>query len=156
MNGRNDDASEPVSSAFFMIDEELIAAAIWEIRESPLPIRGEALAGEMPARGRPTYFLLILIELMLPGISADGVVRVLQHFALSPFIAKLEKSRRPSLCETDRQPSEKSCGRCELLVDCHAAPAPLPAHSALISLLYSTRIRHQGISCFHRPPPSLL
>jgi hypothetical protein len=44
----------------------------------------------------------------------------------------------------------------ELLADFHAAPASLTAHSALISLLSSTRLRHQSISRFYRPPPSLL
>ena len=40
----------------------------------------------------------------------------------------------------------------ELLAHCDAAPAALPAHSALISLLSSTRLRNQGISLFPSIP----
>jgi hypothetical protein len=82
-----------------------------------------------------------------PGIAAAKLSTEKNSSKLFAAVGKLQPSKVPS---------GSSLVAFELLVDCHAAPAALPAHSALISLLSSTRLRHQGISCFHRPPPSLL
>jgi hypothetical protein len=82
-----------------------------------------------------------------PGIAAAKLSTEKNSSKLFAAVGKLQPTKVPS---------GFGLVAVELLVDCHAAPAALPAHSALISLLSSTRLRNQGISCFHRPPPSLL
>ena len=82
-----------------------------------------------------------------PGIAAAKLSTEKNSSKLFAAVGKLQPTKVPAVF---------SLVAVELFVDCHAAPAALPAHSALISLLSSTRLRHQGISCFHRPPPSLL
>jgi hypothetical protein len=82
-----------------------------------------------------------------PGIAAAKLSTEKNSSKLFAALGKLQPSKTtPDFSIVARQ----------LLVDCDAAPAALPAHYALISLLSSTRLRNQGISRFHRPPPSLL
>jgi hypothetical protein len=82
-----------------------------------------------------------------PGIAAAKLSTEKNSSKVFAAVGKLQPTKVPS---------GFSLVPVELLTDCHAAPAALPAHSALISLLSSTRLRDQGISCFYRPPPSLL
>jgi hypothetical protein len=82
-----------------------------------------------------------------PGIAAAKLSTEKNSSKLFAAVGKLQPTKVPS---------GFSLVAVELLFDCHAATAALPAHSALISLLSSTRLRHQGISRFYRPPPSRL
>lgn len=98
----NMEPSKRVPSGF-LIDAELIAAAIWEFKVAQLAPHDDAPLGERTEKRRPTYFLLILIELMLPGINGEEVLRILHHFALSPILCQLERSRMLADPETDRE-----------------------------------------------------
>lgn len=83
------------STALLCIDEKMLAAAIWEV--SIAHRAGGDLscdAGPTPNNGR-TFFLFILLELMLPGISPPRLLQLLQLFVISPALQHLHKADTP-------------------------------------------------------------
>jgi hypothetical protein len=83
------------STALLCIDEKVLAAAIREV--SIAHRAGGDLscdASPTPKNGR-TFFLSILLELILPGISPHQVLQLLQLFVISPTLQHLHKADTP-------------------------------------------------------------
>jgi hypothetical protein len=80
------------ASSLLRIDEELIAVAIHEIRAAHIaPATAAGVAEDSFSRRCSSFILLILLELMLPGVKADAVLTLLQQLVVSPAIKHLHK-----------------------------------------------------------------
>jgi hypothetical protein len=83
------------SAASLCLDEKVLAAAIREVSVAHRA-GGELICDTGPApKNGGTFFLSILLELMLPGISPHQVQQLLQLFVISPTLQHLHKADTP-------------------------------------------------------------
>lgn len=80
------------SAVLLCIDDELLAAAIWEVSAVHRAGFDPSCDGSPPPRERRTFFLFILLQLMLPGINPDQILQLLQQFVISPTLQHLHKA----------------------------------------------------------------
>ncbi len=83
------------SAVLLCIDDELLAAAIWEVRAAHRVGFDPFCDGSPPPRERRTFFLFTLLQLMLPGINPDQILQLLQQFVISPTLQRLHKADFP-------------------------------------------------------------
>jgi hypothetical protein len=81
-----------IKGGLIRIDEELIAACIYEATTVSSPIDSSGTMEESrECIARRPLFLLILLELLVPGLNTAAVSMMVQRLLLIPAITKLQQ-----------------------------------------------------------------